>query len=124
VTLSSTEAEYVALTIAAKEAVYVRKLLAELHYPLPYRPVEIFEDNQPAINLTDQSNVNGRSKHIQVRWYWIRQQVNLGFVNINWISTTEQAADGLTKALDRVKHQRFVDQLGLVDCTAAIEDYG
>jgi hypothetical protein len=50
--------------------------------------------------------------------------VNLGYVDINWISTTEQAADGLTKALDRVKHPRFADRLGLVDCTAAIEGYG
>jgi hypothetical protein len=50
--------------------------------------------------------------------------VNLGFVNINWISITEQAADGLTKALDRIKHKRFVNQLGLVDCTAAIGDHG
>jgi hypothetical protein len=64
VTLSLTEAEYVALTIAVKEAVYVRKLLVELHYPLSYQPVKIFEDNQPAINLTDQSDINGRSKHI------------------------------------------------------------
>jgi hypothetical protein len=64
VTLSSTEAEYVALTITAKEAVYVRKLLTELHYPLSYQPVKIFEDNQPAINLTDQSDINGRSKYI------------------------------------------------------------
>jgi hypothetical protein len=53
VTLLSTEAEYVALTITVKEAVYVRKLLVELYYPLSYQPVKIFEDNQPVINLTD-----------------------------------------------------------------------
>jgi hypothetical protein len=64
VTLSSTEAEYVTLTITVKEAVYVRKLLIELYYPLSYQPVKIFEDNQPAINLTNQSDINGRSKYI------------------------------------------------------------
>jgi hypothetical protein len=89
VALSSTKAEYVALTIAVKEAVYVLKLLVELQYPLSYQPVKIFEDNHPAINLTNQSGINSRSKHIQVRWYWIRQQVSLGCVDINWISTTE-----------------------------------
>jgi hypothetical protein len=64
VTLSLTEAEYVALTIAVKEAVYVRKLLIELYYPLSYQPVKIFEDNQPVINLTNQLDINGRSKYI------------------------------------------------------------
>ena len=70
VTLSSTEAEYVALTLAAKEAIAVNHLLKELHYlHLPKDgPVKIFKDNQPAIDLTKRpASSDGRTKYIKLR---------------------------------------------------------
>lgn len=122
VTLLSTEAEYVQLTLAAKEASYLAKLLEELQYP-NVRPVTIYEDNQPAIDITNRAKTSsdGRTKHIDTRFRYIQQELNAGNVTIKWISTNQQAADGMTKALDKVKHAEFVRQLGLADCTAAVQ---
>lgn len=125
VTLSSTEAEYVQLTLAAKEANAIAKLLDELgeFYTAVVRPVTIYKDNQPAIDITNRTKTSsdGRTKHIDTRFRYIQQELAAGNVVIEWVPTHEQAADGLTKALDKVKHAEFVQQLGLVDCKTQIE---
>jgi hypothetical protein len=121
VTLSSTEAEYVALTIAAKEAIALRGLLDELGYQgHDLEPVQLFEDNLPAIDLTKRPATDGRSKHIEIRWHYIKQAIRQGLVDVSWVATEEQAADGFTKALDSIKFKRFLQQLNLVDCSVAI----
>lgn len=123
VTLSSTEAEYVQLILAAKEASYLAKLLEELQYT-NVRPITIYEDNQPAIDITNRAKTSsdGRTKHIDIRFRYIQQELTAGNVEIKWIGTNKQAADSLTKALDKVKHAEFVRQLGLTDCTEAVEE--
>jgi hypothetical protein len=121
VALSSTEAEYIQLSLVAKEANYLMRLLDECGYKGKLRPLTIREDNKPAIDITKRSSTNdGRTKHIDLRYRFIQQEIALGNVEVTWISTHEQAADGLTKALDKVKHAEFVKQLGLVDCSQAI----
>jgi hypothetical protein len=120
VTLSSTEAEYVALTLAAKEAKFIGGLLADLQYGGPIFPVHIYEDNRPAIDISKRPFVDGRTKHIDVRYHFIRQEVDHGMISVEWVPTNQQVADGLTKALDRIKHERFVKQLNLVDCAEVI----
>ena len=121
VTLSSTEAEFVSLTVAAKEAAAIGRLLKELSpYQGPIEPIQLFEDNQPAIDLTKRPLSDGRTKHIDIRWCYIQQQINKGAIKVSWISTNDQAADGLTKALDRVKFAMFRELIGVVDCTSAI----
>jgi hypothetical protein len=75
VTLSSTEAEFVSLTLAAKEAAAISRLLKEIMlYQGPTEPVQLLEDNQPAIDL---------AKHINIRWYYIQQQVDKGAVKVS-----------------------------------------
>lgn len=120
VTLSSTEAEFVSLTLAAKEAAAVGRLLDELEYPHPIRPLVIYEDSQPAISLVKRPNCEGRTKHIDIRWCFIRQEVSNGSIKIEWIPTYQQAADGLTKNLGAVKFARFTEMIGMTDCQAAI----
>lgn len=122
VTLSSTEAEYVQLTLAAKEANYLAGLLEELKYT-NVRPVTIYEDNQPAIDITNRAKTSsdGRTRHIDTRFRYIQQELAAGNVIIKWIGTNAQAADGLTKALDKIKHAEFIKQLGMTDCTIHIE---
>jgi hypothetical protein len=122
VTLSSTEAEFVSLTVAAKEAAAISRLLKEIMlYQGPAEPVPLLEDNQPAIDLTKRPLSDGRTKHIDIRWCYIQQQVNKGAVKVSWISTNDQAADGLTKALNRVKFARFKELIGVMDCASAIK---
>ena len=114
VTLSSTEAEWVALTLATKEAAAVTNLMKELAH-CNIKPVEIYEDNQPAIDLTKRPLSDGRTKHMDVRWCYIHQELSKGAIKVSWISTNEQAADGLTKALNPVKFQRFKDLIRVRD---------
>jgi hypothetical protein len=114
VTLSSTEAEYVALTEALQEAAWLRGLLVELGFERSsLEPMPISEDNQSTINLsTNQANSN-RTKHIDVRYHYCRQEYHSGHVDIRYLPTEVQVADGLTKSLRAVKWQRFLSLLRL-----------
>lgn len=122
VTLLLTEAEYVQLILAAKEANYLAGLLEELQYT-NVRPVTIYEDNQPAIDITNRAKTlsDRRTRHIDTRFRYIQQELTNGNVIIKQIGTNSQAADSLTKALNKVKHAEFVQQLGIVDCTTYIK---
>ena len=116
VALSSCEAEYMAQTQAAKEAVWLTQLLKELDlkYNLPGKPVTIKADNQGAIALSKDPRFHTRTKHIDIQWHFIREQVECGAVVLEFCSTNDMAADGLTKALERVKFERFIAQLGMM----------
>lgn len=71
--LSSTEAEYVALTLAAKKANFLGNLLIDVGYNGPVFPITIYEDNRPAIDITKRgAGIDSRIKHIQTRFYYIR----------------------------------------------------
>jgi hypothetical protein len=112
VALSSTEAEYIALTHAAKEAVWLRNLLSEL-LPLFNSPIHIFSDNQLAIANTKDSRFHSHTKHIDIRYHFIREQVEHGTMTISYLSTHNMLADCLTKPLPPVKVTHFNSLLGL-----------
>jgi hypothetical protein len=116
VTLSSTEAEYTALTEAIREASWIRQLLTELGVSNPtLQPVLIYEDNTSTISLATNHSNHKRSKHIDVRNHYCREQAALGNVQVEYTSTDEQAADGLTKPLGPQKWKSFIKQLRLTD---------
>lgn len=116
---STTEAEYIAMTLAAREAAALKNLLQELG--VQQGPVAIHEDSQPAIDLLRRSAADGRSKHIDLRWHYIRQEVDNGHVTVHKVHTSDQAADGLTKPLDRIKFGQFKRKIGVVDCNGLLE---
>jgi hypothetical protein len=60
-------------------------------------------------------------KHVDIHQHWLRQEVEAKHVKIEWISTNEMPADGLTKALPHQKFDTFIKQLGMVDIKARIE---
>ncbi len=115
IALSSCEAEYMAQTQAAKEAIWLTRLLSELDigFGLPTKPILIKADNQGAIALTKDPRFHSRTKHIDIQWHFVRDQVETGAVQFEWVATNEMAADGLTKALTKDKHAVFVGQIGL-----------
>ncbi|CAI7829725.1 unnamed protein product [Closterium sp. NIES-54] len=100
IALSSTEAEYVALNRGGTEAVWLRRLLAELGYEQE-GPTPIYVDNQAAINLAKNSVLHGRTKHIQIRHHYIRKHVEDKEVELRYVKTNAQSADFLTKPLTR-----------------------
>jgi hypothetical protein len=77
------------------------------------KPTVINADNQGAIAMSKNPEYHARTKHIAIRYHYLRQEVDAGNVVFKYISTVNQAADGLTKALGKIAFGRFIDQLGL-----------
>lgn len=115
VTLSSTEAEYVATTHAAKDVIWIQQFLHELHILNPNfkTPTTLFSDNQSAIRLCKDSTFHARTKHIDVHFHFIRQTVSRELIKIEYVPTDEMIADMFTKSLDRIKLAKFRSLLGL-----------
>jgi hypothetical protein len=108
---STTEAEYIALNLASKEAIYIRALAKELGY-YSQAKFPIYIDNKSAIDLSENPVFHERTKHINVKFHYIRDLINKGIIDLIYINTEEQKADGFTKALDKVKYKRFLKQIG------------
>jgi hypothetical protein len=113
VTLSTAEAEYVAATHAAKECIWLRRLIEPLFGPPP-TPVTLHCDNQAAIHLATDDNYHARTKHIDIRFHFIRQTISDGHVDIKFCPTQDMTADILTKALP--KHKVAIHSLNLGIC--------
>ncbi|KAH9681558.1 CCHC-type domain-containing protein [Citrus sinensis] len=111
VALSSIEAEFIATTEAVKEAMWLRGLLNELW--LNQKIVQVFCDNQSAIHLVKNQMYHERTKHIDVKLQFIRDEVGKGTVVVSKIHTSVNLADALTKALPTVKFEFYVNLMGI-----------
>ncbi|KAI1506958.1 Gag-Pol polyprotein [Pyrenophora tritici-repentis] len=124
VTTSTTEAEYVALTYAAKEATWLYRLLHQLGYNgTDTHPILIYGDNAPSIQLLHSEGHHERTKHVDIYYHYIKDQVRDGNLYVEHVRTHEMAADGLTKPLERQAHSRYLQQLGLTTPTIETKDY-
>jgi hypothetical protein len=112
ITLSSTEAEYIAETHAAKEAMWLRTLISEITEQ--GGPLTIMGDNQGAITLAKDNKFHSQMKHIDLRYHFIREAVEDGKVEMKYIPTGENISDIFMKALAKPKFMQFVGMLGLV----------
>jgi len=112
VALSTTEAEYIAAVHAGKEVIWLRHLLIELGYDLP-SPSRLQVDNQSAISVAKNPEHHGRMKHLDLRFFWLKDEVEAGVIELVHTPTDEMAADELTKALPRVKVDRSKRMMGL-----------
>ncbi len=112
ISLSSTEAEYMAMTHAGKEAVFLENIFGDVGIPFSI-PTTLLIDNQSAITLAENPIFHARTKHIDVRHHWVREKVEDGNVELEYIPTADQTADIFTKPLDSVKFEKFRDDLGL-----------
>jgi hypothetical protein len=117
VALSSVEAEYMASTQATKEALWWRTFLIELGMPDTLTTV-IHSDSQGSIALSKNPEHHARSKHIDIRHHFVREQVAAGTVALQYVSTNDMIADVLTKALSKMQHTRLINAMG-VRTTAA-----
>jgi hypothetical protein len=111
VALSSTEAEYIAGAHAAKEAVWLRRLLTDLNFPFS-APTLLRIDNQSAIAIARNPEFHDRTKHIEVRHHFLRQKVEANEIDLEYVPTNDQVADVLTKGVCREKHERFSAAMG------------
>jgi hypothetical protein len=112
IALSTTEAEYVAITHAAKEALWLRSLIFQL-FELDLEPTTLFSDNKSAIELTKDHQFHPRTKHIDIRFHFIRYIVEHGSIRLIYCPTDDMVADTLTKALPSTKVKHFATEFGL-----------
>lgn len=113
VALSSCEAEYIAASYAACQVAWLQSLIEELQVKLE-GPVQLLVDNKSAINLAKNPVAHGRSKHIETRFHFLRDQVNKEKIELVYCKTDEQAADILTKPLKGDKFNQLREMLGVV----------
>jgi len=110
VTLSSSEAEFVAASQAGQEVLYLRALLKGFAY-LQHGPTEIWEDNASCILMSENPTNRERSRHVDVRVHFLRDMVRDGSVKLIKCAGTQNVADALTKSLPRPafhKHREFL----------------
>ena len=103
VALSSMESEYMAASAAAQEAIWLNRLLEEMGF-CSKKPIVLYEDNKAEILFSDHPGDHRRSKHIDTRKYFLRDAVINGEIKLAYINTSDQLADGLTKALTPEHH--------------------
>lgn len=114
VALSSTEAEYMALSESCREAMYLNNLLDELLMSSESMPLCLYSDNQSSIKLaTNPLFHNKRTKHIDIKHHFVRDCILESKVKIEYVSTLEMPADIFTKSLSSNKHHKFVNMLGI-----------
>ncbi|KAL0679065.1 hypothetical protein Bca4012_007046 [Brassica carinata] len=116
VTLSTTEAEYVAASICACQAVWFKRVLEELGHRVREGTI-IWCDNTSTIKLSKNPVFHGRCKHIGVRFHFLRELVNNGEICLEHCSSQEQVADILTKPLRREVFEDLRGKLGI--CSVA-----
>ena len=114
VPLSTCEAEYVATATAACQAVWLRRLLGELTGAKAHPPA-LMVDNQPAIALAKNSVLHNQSKHIDVKFHFLRDCVDEGQIVIEFVETGRQLTDVLTKPLVRLRFTELKNMIGMVE---------
>jgi hypothetical protein len=112
VALSTTEVEFVAAVSAGQEAIWMRQFLGELGYA-PAGPALMLMDNQSAMQVAKNPEHHGRMKHLDLRFFWLRDEVTKRHLAVHYVPTADMAADILTKPLARVKVQRGRELLGI-----------
>ena len=112
VALSTSEAEYIAATSVACQAVLLRRLVSYFNLK-PVGATKIFCDNISAIAMTKKPAFHSRTKHIDIRYHYIRGLVSTGEITLKSCDTNEQIADIFTKSLPQAKHEFFRGKLGV-----------
>ena len=105
VALSTAEAEYVSPQ-------YGRRLLTDVGEPLE-EPIVIHEDNQGAIAMAKNPVGHARTKHIDIRYHFVREGVQSGVIVLKYVATDEMIADILTKPLPKHRFEKLVTELGM-----------
>ena len=111
--MSTAESEYVALSQAAQEAVWLRRLLEEIGMDLTQNPTLIHEDNQGAIAIARNPVSHARTKHIDKRYHFVREAILNKVINLEYSPTHEMIADVLTKPLSKPQFTKLIHTMGM-----------
>lgn len=112
VSRSSTESEYKAIANATAEVMWIQVLLYELKVDCP-RATKLWCDNVSAIYLSANPVFHARTKHIEVDYHFVRERVTRKLLDIDFVSSGDQVADGFTKPLPVRSLEQFKCNLNL-----------
>lgn len=113
VALSTAEAEYTALAIACQETLWLKQLIDEI-LGESSKPIEVFCDNKAAKDMCDNGNFSAKTKHINIKYHFIRDLVEKRIITISKMNTELMVADSLTKAVQIQKHVFCTKEMGLI----------
>ena len=105
---------------ACTEAIWLRKSISDLFDQIPESTI-IYCDNQSCIRLSEHPLFHESSKHIEIKYYFIRDKVQEGEVKLEYIAIDEQTTDIPTKPLSRIKFAYFREKMGIVEITPLVE---
>jgi hypothetical protein len=108
VSLSSTEAEYIAASEACRELLWLKKLLDAFRIK-DTGSLRLLKDNQASIALASNESTKQRTKHLDIKYHFIREQVQVGRVTLEYCRSAEMVADMLTKAVGKAILERLRD---------------
>jgi hypothetical protein len=114
VTLSTTEAEFVAAANCACQTIWMRRILEKIGYQQEGSTV-IMSDSSSAIKISKNPVMHGRSKHIDVMFHFLRDLVKDGVIKLEFCGTKEQVADVMTKPLKLDQFQKLRQMLGVCE---------
>jgi len=120
ISLSSAEAEYIALSSCAKTITWMRRLFTEFMTGYPCTdepnttPTQLFTDSTSAKSLATKKQVNQRNKHISLKVHHIWELLDRGICEIQYIDSRIQPADILTKPLDKLTLMQMCDLMKLI----------
>lgn len=109
-----TEAEYMAFSTALCDVLWLRQLAQELD-PTCNEQTTILGDNESAIKLAKTDAFRPKTKHIDIRYHFIREKIALGVIDIEYVPTDDNAADSLTKGVTKQKHISCAVKMGLTN---------
>lgn len=113
VSTSTAEAEYIAAGSCVAQILWMRNQLKD--YGMEHKKIPIMCDNTSAIAITNNPVDHSRTKHIDIRYHFIREHVEEGTVELHFVPTMQQIADIFTKPLDEVTFNRLVGELGMLN---------
>ena len=116
---STAEVEYVATAAAVNQAIWIRKLMKDLHIE-QQEGTQIFVDNQAAISIANNPVFHGKTKHLKIKLYFLRDVQREGEVQLIYCKTENQSANILTKALPKIRYKFLRQKLGV--CNSRVKE--
>jgi hypothetical protein len=112
-TLSTAEAEYIAAGHCCTQLLWMRQTLRDYGYKLSKVP--LLCDNESANRITDNPVEHSRTKHIDIRYHFLRDHQQKGDIKIAYVDTQNQLADIFTKPLDEKTFSKLMNELNILD---------
>jgi len=114
---STADAEFNSTGLAAEEGIWLQKVQTEL-CPANYRKneypnIKLYNDNQACIASLTNAKFRASTRHVGVRFFWLKEIIEMGEGEMGYLRTDKMVADGLTQVLDKTKHELFVAMLGM-----------